>query len=421
MKEQTLIKIDSLYRHAESTVPFYQKIGKSLGITNIVNSECFEQLPLVTKADIQRNPQDFLSEMYTRYPLNKDISIHRTSGSTGQYLKIYWSQAENIRSLSELWLLRKNRYDIIPSNKYAYFYTNDYIANTRVEPKEMLIAPNKRSIGFWKGNLNKNKIVRIYEHLLDFSPDWIMLQPSVAVLIADSIRENNFTEIPGLRYIELTGEYLSLSVQDYLKEIFRCAVSNQYGCNEANSIALTCLKNQFHCLESNVYIEIIQNGKNVGYNTLGDIYITVLTNYAMPFIRYQTGDRGILREINCDCGSRAAMLELVAGRVSDFVLTRYGEKIPSYIFLYPIEYINEKIGNIIQQFQIVQYDVDKFLVRLSIKPSYNGWKETVSQAFVASIKEEALTGAFWDFEFTNGLLPDNTTGKLAYFYNKMQV
>ena len=150
----------------------------------------------------------------------------------------------------------------------------------------------------------------------------------------------------------------------------------------------------------------------------GDIYITSLTNYAMPFIRFKTGERGILHNStinNNDC----QLLELIPNTRDSLVHTYTGDQLPACIFLYPIEYINEKIGNIIRQFQIVQNDIDDFTVRMSIRPSYYGWRETISEEFVNNLPEKLLKNAKWKFEYEDKPFDNSTGEKQLYFINKL--
>ena len=86
-----------------------------------------------------------------------------------------------------------------------------------------------------------------------------------------------------------------------------------------------------HVIENNVIVEVLKDGKPV-LNEEGDIYITSLKNYAMPFIRYETGDRGILKtEHNCKCGNKSPVLVILSGRSSDFITLENGEKLNSYV------------------------------------------------------------------------------------------
>ena len=56
------------------------------------------------------------------------------------------------------------------------------------------------------------------------------------------------------------------STRRKLEEAFKCKISNQYGCYEANSIAYECPHNKLHCMEDNIYVEIVNNvGKEKNY------------------------------------------------------------------------------------------------------------------------------------------------------------
>jgi phenylacetate-CoA ligase len=60
----------------------------------------------------------------------------------------------------------------------------------------------------------------------------------------------------------------------------------------------------------------------------GEIVITDLLNYGMPFIRSRTGDRGIYSQQPCDCGSPLPLLTELHGRSSDLVYRPDGSVVP---------------------------------------------------------------------------------------------
>ena len=405
-----------IVKHAYNTVPFYRELKKQMKTVNseISGIEEFKNLPFVDKDMVQKNHELLLSDDYLTYPNNSRLSIRRTSGSTGKYLRIYWDYKYNIKSLLELWYCRKKFYNIHPHDKYCYFYTTDYRANKLIDEPEMIIAGDKKSIGFSKNDLNEEKLLKIYNSMYEFNPIYIMIQPSMAILLMECMERNNKPCFVDLRYIELTGEMLINSVRDKLEIFFGCPVCNQYGCNEANSIACEHGDRNLYVNTSNVYVEIVKDGKCVSEGEYGDIYITSLTNYAMPFIRYKIGDQGKL--IYKD---NKQILELVTGRTAYFVIDREKNRLPSYIFLRPIEHINEQIGVVIYQFQVVQNDIDDFEVYLSLAPTYAGWKKTIEELFISNIKQETIKTANWKFTYKERLYPDNVTGKLTYFFSKI--
>ena len=63
---------------------------------------------------------------------------------------------------------------------------------------------------------------KYYKEILDFEPQWAFLQPSMALKLSDFLYQRHL-KLPSLRYIELTGEYISEFDKDYIKKNFKCA------------------------------------------------------------------------------------------------------------------------------------------------------------------------------------------------------
>jgi phenylacetate-CoA ligase len=71
----------------------------------------------------------------------------------------------------------------------------------------------------------------------------------------------------------------------------------------------------------------------------GDILVTLLTNYAMPLIRYKIQDRGMWASGTCPCGRTTRRLAEVVGRQSDYLLASDGSRINGTALttlLYPV-------------------------------------------------------------------------------------
>lgn len=344
--------------------------------------------------------------------------VMRTSGSTGTYLKVNWDRRNYVDSVMETWLLRKRYYGISPYDKRCDFYATVYEGNKLVvypEGQQTIIEGNR--ISFNRNNLDEKRIEQIYKEIYEFDPKWLMLQPSHAVLLAQCIEKRNFPKIKNLSFIECNGEILFEEVRMYLKNIFGCPVGNLYGMTETSTIAYECPYEQMHVCESNVLVEILDdNGKSIENGKEGNVVVTTLTNYAMPFIRYFIGDRGSVEiEHSCKCGNKSKVLKLTKGRTNDYVIDRNGDKIHAFIFIRPIEFVNERIGHIIKQFQIIQNGIDDFTVNLSVNPQHLNWKEAISKLFINSLMQESLYGAKFSFNLQTELFPDSRTGKLAYF------
>ena len=195
---------------------------------------------------------------------------------------------------------------------------------------------------------------------------------------------------------------------------------NQYGANEFNSIAYECSSGNMHIMESNVIVEVLNDGKKVPDNTEGELYLTTRTNSAMPLIRYRIGDTGMICTGNCNCGSKWSMFKLTSGRVSDYILCADGSKITSYALIRPIEAVNSSLENIIKQFRIIQKEIKEFEIILVIDEEDLDKSYDIENRFKQSIKEVRLLEANYTFSYYTDLIPNEKNGKYAYFKRLIQ-
>lgn len=146
----------------------------------------------------------------------------------------------------------------------------------------------------------------------------MILQPGIALILCDLAER--IGRPSALRYIELTGEYLETAVQRKIQQIFFCQTANQYGTKEVNSIAFECPEGRMHIMSDSVYLEIVSKEMDDREKT-GNICVTTLCNFAMPFVRFRLEDRGRIKyNVSCACGRCGDILELLVGRDKDSIV-----------------------------------------------------------------------------------------------------
>lgn len=405
-------RLKKIVNHAYTTTSFYINSADGNPVFKDENIS-WESIPLTKKEDIVLSGDSFISSRYlSQYIMRKLLRVP-TSGSTGKCVDIYWNSADNFLSLMPLLLKRKKYYNINSQDRHCYFYTGRIPGKIDKEAECLDFE-----MGFCKSNLNEEKLIRIWDEMRKFKPTWLILQPSMASLLCKIVETNELEPIADLRYAEITGEMLFPSERERIETILHVKVANQYGCNEMNSIAYECPEGYLHCMESNVLVEILdENGEAVSNGEEGEIYITTLTNYAMPLIRYQIGDRGRLMDHQCKCGSKERIMELTKGRSNDWVIDNEGKQLNTYIFLRCIENINMMYENVIHQFQIIQHQIGKFTVNLVTDEEFA--KSDIINLFLENLWQTSLSGAEYNFVFFAHLFPDNSFGKLKWFINEM--
>lgn len=403
-------KLRDIIDYAYREVSYYSDYDKN----NMEHPEkgIFEKIkiiPILEKDEAVLRNNEFLSNECIPLMLQNKLHMENTSGSTGKYMEVYWKKADYQRSLLPLYIRRRQYYGISPRDRLCYFFTS-----RKLGKEEILTEKRSGNLGFSKCGLNEERLKEIYGIMNNFQPRWIMGQPSVVLLLAQIKKKYSLPDISNLKYIELTGEMLFENIRMEIEDAFHCSIANHYGAMEVNTIAYECPFGKMH-LTNSTYTEIIdQDGKRLPDGEEGDICITTLENFAMPFIRYRVGDRGrILKFEKCKCGLDEKVLELTTGRVNDYILTREGENINSYVFVRAINAVNRCLEQAVKQFSIRQRGYGKFVVNLVVTEMRE--KEMIQKIFKDNVLQKELDDAQYEFNFFDHLFPDDQIGKLKYF------
>ncbi|MFT6690517.1 MAG: phenylacetate-CoA ligase, partial [Colwellia sp.] len=99
LKQHQWQQLKALLNHAYNTTPYYKKAWDeaNINLDNIKSIADFNKLPVVTKDDIKRDYEQFLSKNYTN-------NIKKaTGGSTGQPFRFELNTESNTRREAVMW------------------------------------------------------------------------------------------------------------------------------------------------------------------------------------------------------------------------------------------------------------------------------------------------------------------------------
>ena len=399
-------RVKEMVDYAYQNVPFYIKLKEKTKSENTIIDK-----NMIT--DIG----DFVSVKYM-FGKNKELIKTETSGSTGKCFEIIWNKKDYNKSMLSLWVYRYKYYGVKPNDRFCYFFSME---NTITDN---FYEYSENALGFSKCNLTEDRLLEICNMILEYNPVWLNLQPSIAILLAECFKKNKLKKIDGLKYIELTGEMLLDSTRKEIENIFDCAIANQYGCYEGNSIAYECPYGNMHCMEDNIYTEIVdEGGESVSGALEGNIIITTLHSHVMPFIRYKIGDLGIIDNTHkCKCGNCSPILKLTSGRISDYAIMKDGSKVSSYVFVRAVEIINRKYENVIRQFRVIQKEYDFFVVELVLDEDAVEnliTEREVEDEFLYLLNDERLYDTEFEFKYYNEFKLKDNEKKLRYFIREI--
>ena len=154
--------------------------------------------------------------------------------------------------------------------------------------------------------------------------------------------------------------------RELIEKALHTRVFNTYGCREFMLIGAECDRHEgLHVSVDNLFVEVLKDGKPAGPGERGEIVITDLHNYGMPFIRYRNGDLVIQGEKPCSCGRGLPLIRDVDGRKMDEIVSMEGKLVSGGFFPHLLKEFQE-----IDKYQVVQQARDRLLIRFVPKTDW---------------------------------------------------
>ncbi len=112
------------------------------------------------------------------------------------------------------------------------------------------------------------------------------------------------------------GEMISEDMRTAIRDYFGKEPLDRYGAGEVGHISGSCpVSLKHHVASELVLLEILDdNGNPLEPGEEGRVVVTPFYNLAMPLIRYDIGDRGVLSAEPCGCERTLPVIERLLGR-----------------------------------------------------------------------------------------------------------
>jgi phenylacetate-CoA ligase len=142
----------------------------------------------------------------------------------------------------------------------------------------------------------------------------------------------------------------------------------------------------------------------------GEIVITNLYSFAMPIIRYRTGDIGEFDETPCSCGRSLPRLKRVEGRQTDFLVAEDGRLVHALAIIYVLREIST-----CKEFQVTQESFERLVIRLVVESSFSASdRKTIEK------KAKQLLGHEVDIVIQEvNSIPVSPSGKFRYVISRV--
>jgi phenylacetate-coenzyme A ligase PaaK-like adenylate-forming protein len=318
-------KLRRLVRHAYENVPYYRRLFDSVGVRpqEIATVEDLARLPVTSKEDlVSMRLEELLAQGLDRDRCRKSM----TSGSTGIPLTII-HRRQDLTKMNLVWLRAFSAHGIKPWHRMAGFTGERDIAKRRPW-YEYLGLMRRKAVSTW------DDPVHWIAELRTWQPQALTGYVMTLKLLVAAMQEQGVTDI-GPRVIFQSSGLLDPSSRHLLHSAFGAKVVDLYGSAEAGCIAWECgTCSSYHVSSDMVIVELLDNGQPVPPGQKGEVVITNLHSYAMPFIRYRQGDVARWDERSPRCGRGFPLMRIIEGRLGDFIVLPSGKRIsPHHFFI----------------------------------------------------------------------------------------
>jgi phenylacetate-CoA ligase len=301
-------------------IPFYRSLFDDTRIkpADIRSVSDLELLPLMTKQTVCENRSRLINQRLNRKSLHKGL----TSGTSGTPLTVYLTR-EALQFQWAVWWRHRARFGLHLGDKFLMFGARLPVPVAQSKPP------------FWRYNRAINQVYLSTYHLTPESipvvVEWLNTEnfdfftgyPSAMYALAKYMQANDLRLLNRPKYIVTGADALLTGFEKTIRQVFGVPVTEQYGMAEACGNLAKCEFGRFHLDFEFCILELLPI-PGLEHTKFRKLVFTGLANPAMPFIRYDIGDYGVLADGTCPCGRRSLSLEAIDGRVEEFIRTPDG-------------------------------------------------------------------------------------------------
>ena len=301
-----------LLNHARRQTAFYaERLNPIMRADGCIDWERWQDLPILTRSQAQDNFTALCARSLP--PAAGGAAEDTSSGSTGRPLRHLTSHIQDLASACA-------------SERFFNWHNIDPALLTvrirAVKHPDAAYPKGLRTTGWRAGDESSEAIDLSISTPVDRQIEWLQrVRPRYLATYPSNLREIareaarsgtalRFDAI--MTFGEMTSDDMRVAVQDY----FGLPPLDRYGSSEVGQISATCPHSLKHHVTSElVLLEIVDaGGEPAEPGSVGRIIVTPLYNLAMPLIRYELGDHGVLSPDPCGCGRTLPILERILGR-----------------------------------------------------------------------------------------------------------
>ena len=389
-----------------STVPYYEQLFCSAAFDprEVHALSDLAKIPFLNKTLIRSNTEALKARG------SVGLTRYNTGGSSGEPLVFYIGKDRVSHDVAAKW--RATRWwgvdigdpEIVIWGSPIELGAQDWLRSMRDRLLRTVLLP--------AFEMSKSKLEAFVAGIRARRPLMLFGYPSALTLIAEhAASQGQVLSDLGIRVAFVTSERLYPEQRDQITRVFGCPVANGYGGRDAGFIAHECPAGGMHITAEDIIVEIVDGeGKPQPPGVSGEIVVTHMATESFPFIRYRTGDVGILDDQQCPCGRGLPLIKEIQGRTTDFVVARDGTVMHGLALVY----IVRDLPGIVK-FKIMQESLENTKILLVVDTTFNRENETLIRT---AMKQRLGSDVRIDIEFVDDI-PAEASGKYRYVTSKV--
>lgn len=328
--EQQAARLRDFLADIGSHVPFYRDLFAREGFDpqKVTGPADLQALPFLTKSVIRENKDTLRADDA------QGLARFNTGGSSGEPLIFFIGTERVTHDVAAKW--RATRWwdvdigdpEIVVWGSPIELGSQDKVRliRDRLMRTELLPA----------FEMSDAKVEGFIARIREVRPRMVFGYPSAISHIAGYAEKKGIRlDDLGVKVVFVTSERLYDHQREIISRLFACPVANGYGGRDAGFIAHACPSGSMHITAEDIIVEIIDGeGRVQPPGVSGKIVVTHLATRDYPFVRYRTGDVGVLSEDRCPCGRGLPILREIQGRSTDFVISADGTVMHGLALIY---------------------------------------------------------------------------------------
>ena len=313
-----------------ANVPYYRELFASTGFDPraVKSTADLQALPFLTKAVIKEHTDALRADDA------KGLARFNTGGSSGVPLIFFIGTERVTHDVAAKW--RATRWwdvdigdaEVVVWGSPIELGTQDRMRLIRDKLMRTELLP--------AFEMSDERVEAFIARIRQMRPKMVFGYPSAISHIAGYAEKKGLRlDDLGVKVVFVTSERLYDHQREVISRVFASPVANGYGGRDAGFIAHACPSGSMHITAEDIVVEIIDGEGNVlprGHS--GEIVVTHLATRDYPFVRYRTGDVGVLSDHACPCGRGLPVLSEIQGRSTDFVIAADGTVMHGLALIY---------------------------------------------------------------------------------------